>query len=247
MHNNVYVYYIAVQIHHDRERLHWVTSSYSNGEVLLYDSSSTGTVSLSLQSQLTEIYKNVIKDNMLMVTIVPMQQQDGPFDCGLFSIAAAYYAALGRNIRTVSCDQSIMRSHLKQCFIDGKLSSFPASSEANVKRCQLKHIIIHVYCVCLKIESYDSNMIECDGCQKWFHFKCVQLKEEPSSKWFCFECNANKENHHPSTPPQSSTEDAARVQLLREMSTEDLITKFADIIPFLKDSNVSNNTFIAIA
>lgn len=204
--------YTAIQIHHDSEREHWVTSTYSNGEVLLYDSSSTGAISLSLQSQLAEIYKDAIKDDMLMVTIVPMQQQDGPFDCGLFSIAAAYYAAWGRSLRTISFDQSAMRSHLKQCFMDGKLSPFPASLALNVNRCQLKHVIIHVFCVCLNIESYNSNMIECDHCQRWYHFKCVQLKEEPSSKWYCSKCNTHKENRPPSpcSPHFSTRENAAR-------------------------------------
>ena len=40
--------YTAIQIHHDSEREHWVTSTYSNGEVLLYDSSSTGTIIITI-------------------------------------------------------------------------------------------------------------------------------------------------------------------------------------------------------
>ena len=30
--------------------------------------------------------------------------------------------------------------------------------------------VLHVYSL---PESYDSRMIECEECQKWFHFKCM--------------------------------------------------------------------------
>ena len=42
-------------------------------------------------------------------------------------------------------------------------------------RCTLKQLFIQVYCTCSLPESYDSRMIECEECQKWFHFKCMGL------------------------------------------------------------------------
>ena len=50
--------YVAVQIHYDFERKHWVTSSFVNGNVQLYDSLSNGSISDSLKVQLAQIYKN---------------------------------------------------------------------------------------------------------------------------------------------------------------------------------------------
>ena len=42
-------------------------------------------LSPSLQEQLLQLYKLAVKDDQLMVTIVPIQQQRGPEDCGLYS------------------------------------------------------------------------------------------------------------------------------------------------------------------
>ena len=225
-----FIFYSYPNSPYDAERQHWVTSSLYRGEVLLFDSSSTGRVSVALQSQLVEIYKNAIKDDMLMVTIVPMQQQNGPFDCGLFSIAAAYNVALGKSLRSVTFEQSDMRSHLMQCFADCKLSPFPVASTVDVTRCALKHVFIHVYCLCLNVESYDDNMIQCDSCQRWYHFKCVQIEQEPP-KWCCSRCNFRADDVDPSSP---SVEEA--VKLLREMSEENLLKKFAEVI---EELNVS--------
>ena len=81
---------IAVQIHHVPGRAHWVTSSYTGAEVSVYDSMAVGSLSNSLSVQLAELYRPAIQDGMLMVTMVPVQQQEGSVDCGLFSIANAY-------------------------------------------------------------------------------------------------------------------------------------------------------------
>ena len=90
-------YDAAIQILHVQERQHWVASSYLNGEVQLYDSCSSGSLSPSLQEQLLQLYKLAVKDDQLMVTI---QQQRGPEDCGLYSIATAYDAALHKEHHT---------------------------------------------------------------------------------------------------------------------------------------------------
>ena len=69
-----YIIIIAVQIHFDHARKHWVSSSCINGIVQLYDSSSTGTISDSLQFQIVAVYKDIITEDALMVTIISMQQ-----------------------------------------------------------------------------------------------------------------------------------------------------------------------------
>ena len=50
--------------------------------------------------------------------------------------------------------------------------------------------VVHsgVYCTCRLPESYDSRMIECEECQKWFHFKCMGLTSEPDT-WVCQQCH----------------------------------------------------------
>ena len=139
-------YDAAIQILHVQERQHWVASSYLDGEVQLYDSCSSGSLSPSLQEQLLQLYKLAEKDDQLMVTIVPIQQKRGPEDCGVYSIATAYDAALHKEHHTVTYKQEEMRHHLEMCFGENKLSSFPPSDNPQaVKRCDLKHIFIHVH------------------------------------------------------------------------------------------------------
>ena len=45
--------------------------------------------------------ENAANDSALIVTQYPVQQQSGSTDCGLFSIAFAYHAAIGDNLRTL--------------------------------------------------------------------------------------------------------------------------------------------------
>ena len=109
------------------------------GEVQLYDSCSSGSLSPSLQEQLLQLYKLAVKDDQLMVTIVPIQQQRGPEDCGLHSIATAYDAALHKEHHTVTYKQEEMRHHLEMCFRENKLSSFPPSDNPQaVERCEAR-------------------------------------------------------------------------------------------------------------
>ena len=84
----------AIQIFYGEERGHWVATSYQNQVVKVFDSAATGRLVPSLERQLVEFYKIVIKDNMLMVSLIPMQQQTNSVDCGVYCIAAAYNAAM---------------------------------------------------------------------------------------------------------------------------------------------------------
>ena len=72
-----------MQIHHDGG-LHWVCSSIdAEGNVSLYDSMMTGRTSKELDIQLSLLYGNNCGE--LNVTLVPIQQQRGGADCGLFA------------------------------------------------------------------------------------------------------------------------------------------------------------------
>ena len=81
-----------------------------------------------------------------------------------------------------------MRSHLEQCFETEELSAFPPSPRP-IRKSRLKHLSIQVYCDCQRPECYD-DMIECDGCTKWFHFKCVGLcSDSITDDWMCSTCS----------------------------------------------------------
>ena len=65
----------------------------------------------------------------LIVTSVPVQQQEGSTDCGLFAIANAFHAALGDSVSGLHFDQGKMREHLSKCFEQGQLTPFPKPPE----------------------------------------------------------------------------------------------------------------------
>ena len=52
-------------------------SSYTGGEVSVCDSLSGGSLSDSLSVQLVELYRPAIQNGMVMMTLLPVQQQEG--------------------------------------------------------------------------------------------------------------------------------------------------------------------------
>ncbi|KAL5502338.1 hypothetical protein EMCRGX_G009091 [Ephydatia muelleri] len=117
------------------DSLHWrgalgYNSLISDGSVFLYDSlvGNTETLPLSLKEQFSTVYKCAANDSALIVTQYPVQQQSGSTDCGLFSIAFAYHAAIGDNLRTLIFDQGRMRSHLLSCFERSEITPFPLAT-----------------------------------------------------------------------------------------------------------------------
>ena len=122
-------------------------------------------------------------DNGLLVSSVPMQQQRGSCDCGMFTIATAFHIAAGIKIEDVVFDQTMMRSHLLQCFKKKVLSPFPSLRKQQVARNKLLNIVIPVYCHCGRPDSLD-EMIQCDACDAWFHFECVRIQIAPDD-WSC--------------------------------------------------------------
>ena len=170
------------------EREHWIaTACSSTGKVCVYDSSFTGRLTHSTEEQLVRFYKPLAKNGALMVTMVPVQQQLGSVDCGLFAIAFAFSAAREDSFSRLSFHQQGMRDHLVQCFQQQQLQPFPASQKRKEQKNRLKHIQIHLYCTCGLPESSDTQMIQCAMCQQWYHFRCMGIKDAPEH-WNCPTC-----------------------------------------------------------
>ena len=145
----------------------------------------------SIEIQLSVIYRNAVKDKHLAVTSISVQQQKKGRDCGLFAIAFAYHMARGDDVTKISFNQSMMRQHLTTCFKNQKLSPFPTLAQANrrmIKRSTTINYSIPIYCPCLLADSHDKQMVECSGCQTWYHFTCVGNPPRLLRKWFCHNC-----------------------------------------------------------
>ena len=92
---------IGIQIMFDKERNHWIATHYQNGKVKVYHSCFSGSLSPSIREILVRLYRPAVQDNSLVVTVMPIVQQRGSADCGLFAIGTAFRAASG-----LSCDLS---------------------------------------------------------------------------------------------------------------------------------------------
>ena len=51
----------------------------------------------------------------------------------------------------------------------------------------MKQFTIQLHCICALPASYDERMVECEDCEKWYHYKCVRLKEDPQVRT-CASC-----------------------------------------------------------
>ena len=142
--------YIAVQIFFVEERQHWITTAMINGEVYLFDCLFNGTLTPSAELQIAQLYKPLIGLNGLLVSVVPIQQQQGTNNCGLFSIAAAYHTAVRSDIGLLTFNESRLRAHLIKCFEQKKLTRFPQSKKLCVTRPPSQNFVIVVYCPCKK-------------------------------------------------------------------------------------------------
>ena len=62
-----------------------------------------------------------------------IQKQSGNNDCGLFAVANSTLLSLGINPGKYLMNQGLMRSHLYECFIEGKMTIFPWIKERRDK------------------------------------------------------------------------------------------------------------------
>ena len=106
--------------------------------------------------------------------------QQGVADCGVYAIAYAFHAARGDSLEDIEFEQDKMQQHLARCLTKQKLTPFPHSQRrARVPLYPwFPYQEIEVFCTCEMPECLD-NMIQCDGCEEWYHMACVGLKTPP--------------------------------------------------------------------
>ena len=76
-------------------------------DVYLFNSSFNGHIDASAELQIAQMYQ---PRNSLLVEVAPIQQQQpGSNSCGLFNIAAAYHAARGDGVESITFDERKMR------------------------------------------------------------------------------------------------------------------------------------------
>lgn len=131
----------------------------------------------------------------LNIRQIPVQQQNGAIDCGLYAIAYATELCHGRTPRNARFHQEGMRQHLHRCLSQGVIESFPMVSQggaSNIYQILPKRSKVYsfkLYCFCSMPESYD-NMVKCTGCKEWIHYACGGISDEDDipKYWQCFRC-----------------------------------------------------------
>lgn len=161
-----------------------MASSYQEGQVKIYDDLFNRKLAPSLEVQLAQLYGPATTDSSILVTGEAVQQQQGKTDCGLFSIAYAYCAESGEDISKPKVNQVQLRSQLTACFEQQVFTLSPLASVSNVVKSRKRHFCT----VCMPCPShFDSEMMFCEICQKWFHFKCMDIDTVPDG-WVCASC-----------------------------------------------------------
>ena len=78
--------------------------------------------------------------------------------------------------------------YIVSCIENNCASPFPISKEQPRRKAILKTINFEVHCVCHL--PYDgAKMIKCSKCSRWYHMKCLKLKETKGT-WFCSNCSS---------------------------------------------------------
>ena len=70
--------------------------------------------------------KDFFRCSLFNIKAVAVQKQrPGSNDCGVYAIANATAIAFGEDPVSIKYDQSVMRSHLIECFTSKKMEPFP--------------------------------------------------------------------------------------------------------------------------
>ena len=127
----------------------------------------------------------ILKYEGTIVTLnkVPVQQQHGSEDCGLFAIANIVALCFGYEPNKILFHQDRMRNHLILCLEAWQFSMFPF--DVNPRRKRNKAQKIRVHCTCRHPHD-GTKMIKCVNCSEWFHPNCLCVVDgQIPSEFFC--------------------------------------------------------------
>ena len=176
--------------------------SHLNMELFIdyYDSLFHGRIRDHVKLHICNIYKS--ENSLLQINIRPCQQQTNGVDCGIYTVANAFYILSGTDVSNIKIGENSMRAHfLLQCL---ELGRFEAFSEKQTNTVTLfppeKISTVEVFCICkmpwvwYHSRNPDLNMAECDTCHIWYHRKCENIpcdvfnKFKGSVEWHYSDC-----------------------------------------------------------
>jgi len=171
---------------------HWVvisTIGCASNEVDLYDSLQQRP-SLETQKVIARYCNSPSKS--IKIKLINVATQKGSTDCGLYAIAMMTSIANKEEPSNVVYDQTALRIHLTESFEKGFINLFPTVKKRRVNNRITMEESCSVYCYC-RLPDDGSEMIQCDGCDEWFHKECVgnlrMESIEESEQWLCQSCD----------------------------------------------------------
>ncbi|KAM4040430.1 uncharacterized protein ACNLHF_011759 [Anomaloglossus baeobatrachus] len=115
----------AVQIHYDEERVHWLTTCFKDGQILVADSIKTRKLSPSIRQQIINMYGVVVDEPLKHLSFLNVDQQKNCYDCGVFATAFAYEFLADGGDPTARFQHQEIRAHLLSCLQNGRITAFP--------------------------------------------------------------------------------------------------------------------------
>ena len=180
---------------------HWITIEIVyEEEVRIYDSMFLKPTYHTLK-QIASIVKS--RYHQIQMSLAKVQFQKTAVDCGVYALA--FLTDLCHGIDPTTCDYASaqeLRNHLIYCFRQGTMSPFPSTTRSKPEAPLI--LSLPVYCSCrmpFVVEHLtkkqipkgeDTEMIQCDFCNNWYHYSCVKLSNEelqelskPNVTWMC--------------------------------------------------------------
>ena len=181
---------------------HWIAIEIlSEEEVWVYDSMYLKPTYHTLK-QIASIVKS--KHRQINISVAKVQFQKTTVDCGVYALAFLTDLCHGINPNTrVYASAQELRKHLIYCFEQGTMSLFPSTASSTLE--PPSSVMLPIYCLCRMPfvlehltakkqvpKDEDTEMIQCDLCNNWYHHSCVKLSNEelmklskPNVAWWC--------------------------------------------------------------
>jgi hypothetical protein len=195
-----------IQIIHTSQN-HWIAAAFGYGKstnVLIYDSLNSQCIPTTHTIYCVAQLRHS-PDNSLKISLMPCENQEDGVNCGTFAIAFATALAFKLNPSELRFDQTIMRQHLINCLLNGKMEAFPViSTRKNSNWRPRKQLSIDLNCICkIPFSEKDCGMpekyrkvVQCLSCKIWYHPECESIPDtvvgDKNSLWFCSQCRARK-------------------------------------------------------
>lgn len=140
--------------------LHWqaiTTFGCKKGKVFLLDSLFHHR--MTIQRQICALLNCSLES--IKVKSLPVQQQTGGVDCGLFAIAFLEYIARTMSMPTdVSFNQKQFRNHALKCLKDDRIYPFPLAESPCKRRAAVKEFKLKLFCECRLIWTPSDGRID---------------------------------------------------------------------------------------